>query len=131
MCEPKRNFALMSIGKRMYNTFEDFTSQIFCFPIEVNDFGQQRIYALLKNGKKATVFRNKVISEAQIMQMKRRQSYERKQRTGEQRKKNKDYWLFEFIFGNEEDSRDEVIKNEEKADSVVQGENQSCSTGMF
>ena len=131
MCEPKRNFALMSIGQKMYSTFEDFTSQIFRPPIEVNEIGQQRIYALLKNGKKATVFRNKVISEAQILQMKRRQSYERKQRTGEEREKNKDYWLFEFIFGNEEDSRDEMIKNEEKADSVVQGENQSCSTGMF
>eukprot|EP00795_Rhopilema_esculentum_P016804 gene16804-8267_t len=39
MCEPKRRTALMSIGERMYNTLEDFTSQIFRPPIEVNEFG--------------------------------------------------------------------------------------------
>eukprot|EP00795_Rhopilema_esculentum_P016797 gene16797-8260_t len=130
MCEPKRRTALMSIGERMYNTFEDFTSQIFRPPIEVNEFGQQRIDALLKNGKKARVFRNKVISEAQMMQMKRRKRNERQQRNGKERRKNKDYWIFWFIFGNEEDSRNKVIKNEEKSDSTVEEEKQSLSTEL-
>eukprot|EP00795_Rhopilema_esculentum_P016805 gene16805-8268_t len=130
MCEPKRKTALMSIGERMYNSFEDLMSQIFRPPVEVNEFGQQRIDALLKNGKKARVFRNKVISEAQIMQMKRRQRYERQQKAGEEGRKNKDYWIFWFIFGNEEDSRDKVIKNEEKADSIVQEVKQSLSTEL-
>eukprot|EP00795_Rhopilema_esculentum_P016799 gene16799-8262_t len=130
MCEPKRRTALMSFGERMYNKFEDFTSQIFRPPVEVNEFGQQRIDALLKNGKKARVFRNKVISEAQIMQMKRRKHYERQQKAGEEGRKNKDYWIIWFIFGNEEDLRAEVIKNEEKADSIVQEEKQSLSTEL-
>eukprot|EP00795_Rhopilema_esculentum_P016801 gene16801-8264_t len=89
MCEQKRRTALMSIGERMYNTFEDFTSQIFRPPIEVNEFGQQRIDALLKNGKKARVFRNKVIFEAQIMQMKRKQQLVKKVEPAQQSAKPK------------------------------------------
>ena len=98
--------------------------------LEHDDIEQQRIHSLLKNGKKALIFRKKMISPMQLLKLKCQQ-LKLQNAIKENKQKDNSYSIFDLFFGTPSKPRGQDTNAKGKLDANNKTENETLSSGMF